>query len=131
MTFCTAINCMDGRVQLPVIHYMKKRTGAVYVDSITDAGPIGFLAENRDNDRIQSVLDRLKISVTSHNSNTLAIVGHHDCAGNPVDKSAQIQQLRASKQLIQHHFQQIRIICLWVNENWDVEEIDNEEEERG
>ncbi|MHA1252503.1 MAG: carbonic anhydrase, partial [Candidatus Helarchaeota archaeon] len=25
MKFCTVINCMDGRVQIPVINYLRKR----------------------------------------------------------------------------------------------------------
>ena len=39
MRFCTVINCMDGRVQLPVIRHMKERFNAEYVDSITEPGP--------------------------------------------------------------------------------------------
>jgi len=39
MSFYTAINCMDGRVQLPVITYLQKRFGVEHVDSITAAGP--------------------------------------------------------------------------------------------
>ena len=36
--FCTVINYIDGRVQLPVIRYLQKRFDAEYVDSITEAG---------------------------------------------------------------------------------------------
>jgi len=42
MIFCTAVNCMDGRVQLPVINYLKERFSANYVDMITEPGPNGF-----------------------------------------------------------------------------------------
>jgi len=34
MSYCTVINCMDGRVQLPVIKYLKERFDVDYVDSI-------------------------------------------------------------------------------------------------
>lgn len=37
--FVTAINCMDGRVQEPVIKWMKEKYNATYVDMITEAGP--------------------------------------------------------------------------------------------
>ena len=33
MKFCTAVTCMDGRIQLPVIAYLQKRFNAEYVDS--------------------------------------------------------------------------------------------------
>jgi hypothetical protein len=37
MSFCTAINCMDGRVQLPTITFLKKHFGIEHVDCITEA----------------------------------------------------------------------------------------------
>lgn len=48
MSFCTAINCMDGRVQLPVINFLMRRFSVEYVDSVTDAGPVKILAEHTD-----------------------------------------------------------------------------------
>jgi hypothetical protein len=46
--FYTAINCMDGRVQMPVINYLAARFGADFVDSVTEAGPVLYLAEKPD-----------------------------------------------------------------------------------
>ena len=37
--FYSAINCMDGRVRLPVISYLRERFGVQHVDVITEAGP--------------------------------------------------------------------------------------------
>ena len=34
-TFVTALNCMDGRVQVPVYEYMKNKYNVDYVDVIT------------------------------------------------------------------------------------------------
>ncbi len=45
MSFCTTINCMDGRVQLPVIKYLQKHFNVDYVDSITEPGPNLILAK--------------------------------------------------------------------------------------
>jgi hypothetical protein len=36
---------MDGRVQLPVIDYLRKRFGVEHVDSVIEAGPNLILAE--------------------------------------------------------------------------------------
>ena len=44
--FATTINCIDGRVQVPVIEYIKLTYGFDYVDMITSAGPNLILAEN-------------------------------------------------------------------------------------
>lgn len=37
--FATTINCMNGRVQIPVIDYMKSKYGVDYVDMVTEPGP--------------------------------------------------------------------------------------------
>ena len=83
MRFCTAINCMDGRVQIPVIQYLKDRFDADYVDAVTEPGPNRILAEDADTRIRQSIDRRVGISVEGHGSVGIAVVGHHDCAGNP------------------------------------------------
>jgi hypothetical protein len=55
MIFVMAINCMDGRVQLPVIEWLKKEYEADYVDMITEPGPNKILAENKDQLFINSI----------------------------------------------------------------------------
>ena len=46
--FATAVNCMDGRVQKPVIEYLQKSFGVDYVDMVTEPGPNKILAEGKD-----------------------------------------------------------------------------------
>ena len=48
MRFCTAINCMDGRTQEPVIAFVKKRFGIDCVDMITEPGPDKILAQSKN-----------------------------------------------------------------------------------
>ena len=43
MKFATAVNCMEGRTQLPVIAYLKKKFEVDYVDMVTEAGPVKIL----------------------------------------------------------------------------------------
>ena len=87
--FVTCINCMDGRAQKPVIDYMQKRFGVEYVDMITEPGPNKILSDNNDATLIESLKKRVAISVEKHGSEIIAIVGHFDCAGNPVDERSQ------------------------------------------
>jgi len=89
--FVTAINCIDGRVQVPVMEYLKNNCGAKYVDMITEPGPNKILGEKKNNAVLESIRKRVEISITRHASNLAAIVGHHDCAGNPVDKKTQLR----------------------------------------
>jgi hypothetical protein len=121
--FVTAINCMDGRVQLPVIEWLKNQYVVDYVDMITEPGPIKILAENTPRPLIDSLRSRVEVSVLKHASSCIAVVGHMDCAGNPVGKEIQIQQIIASIKRIRDWKLPIPVIGLWVNEHWTVERV--------
>lgn len=123
MRFCTVINCMDGRIQLPVIEYLKNRFNVEYVDSITEAGPNLILSDEKNTSSIQSILKRLKISIENHNSVGVAVVGHYDCAGNPSGQSEQFLHTQKSIDFLRRYYENIEIIGLWVDENWEVHEI--------
>jgi hypothetical protein len=119
-TFATAINCMDGRVQIPTNNWMKTKFNVDYIDTITEPGPNKILAENQDSLYIDSIKRRVEISVNKHGSKTIAILGHHDCAGNPVDKATQIAQIKASIATIKSWGFPVDVLGLWVDENWTV-----------
>jgi len=123
MSFCTAINCMDGRVQLPVIEFLKKRFNVNYVDVISEPGPNRILAEQNNLNVVESIFDRLRISVRQHGSAGIAVVGHHDCAGNPASQQEQYRHTLAAMDCIRRKYSNIPIIGLWVSENWEVREI--------
>ncbi len=119
--FVTAINCMDGRVQVPVIAWLKADTGADYVDNITEPGPVKILAEGRNRLLLGSIRRRVKISVERHGSRLVAIIAHYDCAGNPVDEEAQRLQLECAIRRVESWGLGVRVVGLWVNERWQVE----------
>ncbi len=115
--FVTAVNCMDGRVQEPVISYMKEKYGADYVDMITSAGPIKTLDEQTETDMVEFLRRHAGISAEKHGSKVIAIVGHFDCAGNPVDKERQLKQIESSMKLAESWGFGFDIVGLWVDEN--------------
>ena len=123
MSFCTAINCMDGRVQLPVIEYLQKRFNVDYVDSITEPGPNLILARQNDINIVESIFNRLKISVERHSSVGVAVAGHYDCAGNPSTKEQQTQHTLDAIEYIKDRYSELEVIGLWVDENWNVSEL--------
>ncbi|MGQ9505632.1 MAG: carbonic anhydrase [Thermogutta sp.] len=123
MVFCTAINCMDGRVQMPVIEYLKDRFQADYVDNVTEPGPDGILGRGIDELLLLSILRRVELSLTKHGSVGLAVVGHADCGGNPSSKEEHHQQIKEAVKLLRRRFSGVTVVGLWVNENWSVEEI--------
>ncbi len=121
--FATAINCMDGRVQIPVIEYIKNKYKVDYVDMITLPGPNKVLAESKDKFTLESIKRRVEISVNIHSSRLVAICGHYDCAGNPTNKEIQIKQIMASIEVIKSWNFDVQIIGLWINQDWQVEEV--------
>ena len=124
MGFCTAINCMDGRVQTPVIDYMQSRYNVPYVDMITDPGPNKILADQSDDTIIESILQRIDISVHKHKSAAIAIVGHVDCAGNPSTYEEQLVHLEKSHAFLTSRYPDVEVIVLWVDEEWTVSQVE-------
>jgi len=121
--FCTSINCMDGRVQLPVINYLTNYFDIDYVDSITEPGPNLILANQTDPSQVNSILSRISISVEKHSSSGIAISGHHDCAGNPATEEKQKQHIISSIKFLSSQFKNIPTVGLWIDQNWEVSKV--------
>ncbi len=121
-SFACAINCMDGRTQEPVIRYLKQQLNVDYVDAVTEPGPIKCLSDGEAVwvDNIKGCCD---VSVVKHKATAIAVVGHHDCAGNPQPKQIQLKQIEASIQKVRSWYPDVLILGLWVNENWEVEKV--------
>ena len=114
---------MDGRVQLPVINYLKARFKVDYIDSVTEPGPVLYLAEKTGSEQTRSILLRTDISIQNHRSTGIAIIVHHDCAGNPVDDQIQMAQLTPAASFLANHYPNVDITGLWVDSNSSVTEI--------
>jgi len=123
-TFAAAINCIDGRTQIPVIAHLRSSFGVDYVDMITEPGVNRLLAENESEAVISSIRGKLEISVSRHGAKLVAIVGHSGCAGNPADREAQIAHLLAAKETVRAWDFGIRIVGLWVDDNGVVSEVE-------
>jgi carbonic anhydrase len=119
--FATVINCMDGRTQLPVNAWLQATlTDAAFIDTITVPGPDGMLTTGSP-EKLAELLSYVKISTEKHGSEVVAVVGHHDCAGNPVSREAHLQDIQQAVAVIAGWQVASRVIGLWVNEHWQVE----------
>ena len=118
-TFATAIDCMDGRTTLPVNELLIKEYGVDYVDSITEPGPVKYLADNTDAAVVAQIKKRVLISTEKHGSRVIAIVAHDQCAGNPVEKYEQIKQLTEAVARVRGWVAEAEVFGVWVDsENW-------------
>jgi hypothetical protein len=114
---------MDGRVQLPVIEWLKSQYGVDYVDVITEPGPNKILACGPSS-RTDAIRDRMLISVKVHGSRVVALAAHADCAGNPAPKEESLRQLQEGMKVIQSWDLPVTIIGLWVDStDWLVEQV--------
>jgi hypothetical protein len=94
--FATAINCIDGRVQTPLLDWVKLHLNVDYVDLITEPGPDGALVLSTD---IRArIFEKVSFSVKVHNPAAIAIAGHSGCIANPEFVSS------APRSLLSLHF---------------------------
>ena len=114
---------MDGRVQEPIMDFLKEHYAVKYVDAITEAGPCKILAENNNEILVNSIIERVDISIRKHKSTLIAISGHHDCAANPCDKEMQTVQINQSVQYCKNIYPDVYIIGLWVDNKWEVNNV--------
>jgi len=119
-TFGTAINCMDGRVQLPVIAWMKATYQLDYVDMITEPGPDKVLAEGSAA-QLAALCAKVEISVKKHGSRVIAVAGHSDCAGNPVGKEEHCQHIARALEGVRSWGYDVQVVGLWIGEDWQVQ----------
>ncbi len=114
----TCLNCMDGRVQLPVLTWIKSNYQVDFVDVITEAGIDGVLAKQDD---IGEILRSIAVSVNVNKSTGLFVVGHHDCRGNPVEVETHHFQIKEAVRRLKRYWPQQDVCGLWVNSTWNVE----------
>ena len=119
---CT-IDCMDGRVQDAVKNYMKEHYGVNWVDVITEPGPNKILAENTNRPIVENIKKRLEVSVKRHGAKIVTIVGHEECAGNPVGKEEQIAHLKKAKKTVEGFGLGVKVVLLWVGKGWKKAEL--------
>lgn len=109
---------MDGRAQVPVIEFMRAYAGVDYVDMITEPGMDGVLAEKHSLELLQSIKDKLFLSLDKHRARIVAVCGHYDCAGNPVSQNKHKEHIRKAVKLVHSWDVRVPVVGLWIDEHW-------------
>jgi hypothetical protein len=121
--FGTAINCIDGRTQEPVINFMKKKYDIDGVDMVTFPGADGIFSVRENLDKIEIVRRSVSISIEKHHSRIIAVVGHFDCAGNPGDKEHHYAHIRKALHEVSSWNFDAQIAGYYVNDKLQIEEV--------
>jgi carbonic anhydrase len=125
--FATAITCIDGRVQQPIVDWMKLNMNVDYVDLITEPGPDKALTDGPVH-IIDEIVRKVSFSILHHSSNIVAVTGHHDCAANDADKEEHVEQILEGVRVLLSYQINARVLGLWLNEwnsvelVWDTQE---------
>jgi hypothetical protein len=117
--FGTALNCIDGRTQIPVIKWLKENFDVDYVDLITEPGMDKVLSQGQWVET-EMLREKVIVSITAHNSNVVAVVGHYDCAANPVSDCHHFRDIAASTYIVKSWGLPVKVVGLWVDEFWRV-----------
>ncbi len=117
--FATCLNCIDGRVQLPVIQWVVKGYPVEYVDLITEPGIDGIMAGHVAEVR-QRILRKLDVSVRAHGSKHIFVVGHHDCAANLVSDEEHLRDINTAAGYISENLPHLNVVGLWVSSGLQV-----------
>lgn len=124
-SFGTAITCIDGRIQYPVADWLKREYALDYVDVISEPGVDRELAQGW-----MKVLDlkaKAQVSAQAHGSRVVAIVGHEQCAGNPVSAAEHREQITRAVQVVHEWRIFDTVLGLWVAVNGQIELVDARE----
>ncbi|HEX6286706.1 MAG TPA: carbonic anhydrase [Acidimicrobiia bacterium] len=119
--FGTVLTCMDGRPQRKVADYLTTSFGVRHLDLITTAGAVRHLAE--ETDETHRLLHNLALSTSNHGSRQIAVVAHHDCAGNRVADNRQKLQVSEAVARIRNIYPDAEVTGLWLGEQWIVERV--------
>ena len=111
--FCTAVTCMDGRIQESVASFLRDHFQAQWVDTVTEAGPVGALAEGVSS-TVESVNYRVGISINAHASVGIGVIAHESCAAVAGGQLEQAPLALASAQSLRAEFPGVKVIALWV-----------------
>ncbi|MCG3779239.1 MAG: hypothetical protein MT334_00645 [Candidatus Nitrosopumilus limneticus] len=113
-SFATSLCCMDGRIQLPMINWIKKKYSVDFVDIITAPGIDKVISDGN----IESIKNSVMISISNHKSSHIIISGHFGCAGNPVSKEEHFTHIKKSVEIVNSWNLDADVIGIWIDENF-------------
>jgi hypothetical protein len=113
--FATAINCIDGRAQIPALDWIKLHCNVHFVDLITEPGADKVLTQGPA-ETIETLRKKAQFSFQVRQSGLIAVAAHHDCLAHPVSKQEHWDDIEESVRVICSWGWSARVLGLWVNE---------------
>lgn len=121
-SYAVALTCVDGRAMGPLTNWLKQRFLVNYIDLITEP-ELDTVLLHAPEVQLDSIRRKVLYSSDAHHPQVIAIVAHHDCAGNAISRSDHVTQLKRGAALISSWVPGTLILGLWINETWQIEPI--------
>lgn len=125
LKFALAITCIDGRVQRPVVDYLRKTYGFDYVDLITIPGPEHSLTHPVSLGGAEYVKLNGMFSIENHKASLVALAAHDDCAGNSAPREVRDRELEAAVKSVSAWTNGVPVVGVWVDKSGNVREVVN------
>jgi len=123
MSRCIAVNCVDGRAQLPVIEFIKREYGWSLFDVITEWNPAYVLSERNTSIEANSIMEKIESLIKNNIYNTIVITAHHGCADNCESDADYSRHLNLSVRYVGKHFPELKVIGLWIDADGNTKEV--------
>jgi len=123
--FGTCLNCIDGRLQLLAIDWIKKNYNIDCVDMITELDMIGKLSKNR-NKSIDHIVKNIKHSLANNKSEAIFIVGYGDIPNSLTEQRCEKEDVVGSADILRSLFPDCKIVGLWVTGKLEIELINKQ-----
>lgn len=128
------VGCIDDRGIQPIRAWAIEKFGVQHVDPVTEAGMDGFLTASMPDDEeakkqreveLERIKKNLFVSLEHHKSYPVIVSGHYGCAGNPVSDDEHRQCIQHACELVRSWGvpENVEVLGVFVNSNWQVEEI--------
>jgi len=119
--FATCICCIDGRIHLPLIKWIKEKHRVDFVDIITIPGPDKVISKNSE-EELKNAKQALIISLNVNGSEKIILSGHYDCRANNVSNQEHIALIKKGVEIINTwEINNAEVFGVWVNEKSEVE----------
>ena len=112
-SFATSLSCIDGRVQLPMINWIKEKYSVDFVDTITAPGIDKVIFDDAE-----FIKKSVMISISNHKSSHIIISGHFGCAGNSVSKEEHFIHIKKSVDIVTSWNLDADVVGVWIDENF-------------
>lgn len=115
--FGTTLSCIDGRAIIAAHDWMREHCDVQYIDSLTEPGMDGWLGNMSPEQRMW-LKHKIEISTMGHGSRIITVVGHDECAGNPVSPEKHHVEVKQGVSLVQDLLRELDILDAEVIPLW-------------